>query len=102
MFSRSSFDKLRADNDKLILKMEENSALESRLLCVKPLTKEQLDAQVDWLNTWDQLRDTAIPMRFYEQFSKNLHLNESDKPRSNFWMRLWIRYKQGLQAHERF
>lgn len=44
-------------------------------LPIKPLTKQQLDAQVDWLNTWDQLRNTAIPIRFYETFSKNLDLS---------------------------
>lgn len=34
------------------------------------LTPEQIDNVVMWLNTWEQLKDTAIPIRFKEDFSK--------------------------------
>jgi len=33
---------------------------------MKTLTKEQIESVVTWMNTWDQLRETAIPMRFME------------------------------------
>ncbi len=52
-----------------------------------PLTRDQLQAQVDWLNTWEQLKDTAIPMRFYEQFSKNLDINPAADQKKPFWKR---------------
>lgn len=32
------------------------------------LTKEQIQAVINWMNTWDQLKDTAIPLRFKEDF----------------------------------
>ncbi len=49
---------------------------------------ERLQAQVDWLNTWEQLKDTAIPMRFYEQFSKNLQLDTCVDNKLPFWKRI--------------
>ncbi len=55
------------------------------------LSEEQLQAQVDWLNTWEQLKDTAIPMRFYEQFSKNLQLDGLEENIS-----LWNKIKKGF------
>lgn len=58
---------------------------------INPLTKEQLEAQVEWLNTWEQLRDTAIPLRFYEKFSKNLELSVDNKPIESFWKRIWTK-----------
>ena len=36
----------------------------------KTLSKTQIDAVVQWMNTWDQLRDTVITMRFREYFQK--------------------------------
>jgi hypothetical protein len=50
---------------------------------MKELTEEQVKEIVDWLNTWDEIRDTVIPMRFKESFCKPLMLcgvTCSDKP----------------------
>lgn len=33
------------------------------------LTDGQIDAVVQWMNTWEQLRNTAIPIRFKEDFT---------------------------------
>ena len=33
------------------------------------LSEEQIQAVIDWMNTWEQLRGTAIPIRFEEDFS---------------------------------
>ena len=30
------------------------------------LTQDQMQAVLDWMNEWDQLKDTAIPLRFKE------------------------------------
>jgi len=37
----------------------------------KKLTNGQVEEIVLWLNQWDQLKDTDIPIRFKETFSKN-------------------------------
>lgn len=52
---------------------------------MKELTEEQVKEIVDWLNTWDEIRNTVIPMRFKESFGKQLMLGGvtcSDKPTS--------------------
>lgn len=33
------------------------------------LTPEQIEAVVAWMNEWEQLKDTVIPIRFKEDFS---------------------------------
>lgn len=35
---------------------------------MKQLTKEQHEAILNWLKEWDQIKDTAIPIRFKESF----------------------------------
>ena len=35
------------------------------------LNENQIKIIIDWMNTWEQLRDTAIPVRFKEDFRKN-------------------------------
>jgi len=37
------------------------------------LKAEQIDEVVRWMNTWEQLKDTAIPIRFREYYSEQLH-----------------------------
>ena len=37
------------------------------------LKAEQIDEVVRWMNTWEQLKDTAIPIRFKEYYSEQLH-----------------------------
>lgn len=37
------------------------------------LKAEQIDEVVRWMNTWEQLRDTAIPIRFKEYYTEQLH-----------------------------
>lgn len=33
------------------------------------LNDTQIQAVIDWMNRWQQLKDTAIPIRFKEDFS---------------------------------
>ena len=35
---------------------------------MQQLTNEQIKAIIEWLNSWEQLKDTAIPLRFKEDF----------------------------------
>lgn len=35
------------------------------------LTKEQIEEVIKWMNTWEQLKNTAIPMRFKEDFTEH-------------------------------
>ncbi len=40
------------------------------------LNQEQIDLVIEWMNTWEQLKDTAIPLRFKEDFKfKYIDLN---------------------------
>ena len=39
---------------------------------MKNLSKEQIESVIEWMNTWEQLKDTAIPIRFKEDFTKLL------------------------------
>lgn len=34
-----------------------------------PFTTDQIETVIDWMNTWEQLKDTAIPIRFKEDFT---------------------------------
>lgn len=34
------------------------------------MTNQDVQNVVDWLNTWDQLRDGVIPIRFKEHFTR--------------------------------
>ena len=52
---------------------------------MKPLTQDQIDAVIDWMNKWEQLKGTAIPLRFKDDFTKQLNLSivnhsKADKP----------------------
>ena len=40
------------------------------------LNKEQIQKVIDWMNTWEQLKNTAIPLRFKEEFTKQLTLTD--------------------------
>lgn len=33
-----------------------------------PLTQQQIDLIFDWMNSYDQLKNTSIPLRFKEDF----------------------------------
>ena len=35
------------------------------------LSEEQIEAVVNWMNGWDMFRNTAIPLRFKEAFTKS-------------------------------
>lgn len=35
------------------------------------LTEEQIEAVVNWMNEWDVLKNTSIPLRFKEAFTKS-------------------------------
>ncbi|NQZ74535.1 MAG: hypothetical protein HRT61_00225, partial [Ekhidna sp.] len=41
---------------------------------MKTLTQDQIDAVIDWMNNWEQLKDTAIPLRFKQDWEKQLNL----------------------------
>ena len=34
------------------------------------LTPKQIEAVVNWMNDWEQLKGTSIPLRFKEDFSE--------------------------------
>jgi len=36
------------------------------------LTNGQIDVVINWMNCWEQLKDTAIPIRFKEDFTKKV------------------------------
>lgn len=36
---------------------------------ITPFTIDQIETVIDWMNTWEQLKDTAIPIRFKEDFT---------------------------------
>ncbi|MCP5063608.1 MAG: hypothetical protein GY936_14270 [Ignavibacteriae bacterium] len=38
------------------------------------ITQDQINAVVDWMNNWEQLKDTAIPLRFKDDWAKQLNL----------------------------
>lgn len=44
---------------------------------MKPLTPEQIKSVISWMNTWEQLKNTAIPLRFKEDFSNEYKGNTS-------------------------
>jgi len=49
------------------------------------LTQTQIDIVIDWMNNWDQLKNTSIPLRFKEDWTKQLNLaiashSKVDKP----------------------
>ena len=46
-----------------------NGEISNGLINMK-LTDKEVEAVVEWMNTWDQLRGTSIPMRFKEEFSR--------------------------------
>jgi hypothetical protein len=41
---------------------------------MKTLTQDQIDAVVDWMNNWEQLKGTVIPLRFKDDWTKQLNL----------------------------
>jgi hypothetical protein len=42
------------------------------------LSNEQVEAVVQWMNTWDQLKGTAIPIRFKEDWGEKFELFTDD------------------------
>lgn len=47
------------------------------------LNKQQVEEVINWMNEWEQLKGTAIPMRFAEDFNPKepeaVHGNEAEK-----------------------
>ncbi len=43
------------------------------------LTEEQIQLVIDWMNKWEQLEGTAIPIRFKEDFSNTNELDVRTK-----------------------
>ena len=46
------------------------------------LTIEQIDEVVKWMNTWQDLKYTVIPIRFREDFTKQLQQHSVGGPAS--------------------
>jgi len=40
---------------------------------MKTLTTDQINAVIEWMNTWEQLKNSAIPLRFIEDFTNQLN-----------------------------
>jgi len=40
---------------------------------MKTLTEDQINDVIIWMNEWDQLKDTVIPIRFKEDWTKQLN-----------------------------
>jgi hypothetical protein len=38
------------------------------------LTQDQIESIIDWMNSWEQLKDTIIPIRFREDFEYEVDL----------------------------
>ena len=48
---------------------------------MKTLTQDQINAVFNWLNNWEQLKNTVIPMRFKEDWGEQLNsLSKKKKP----------------------
>ncbi len=47
---------------------------------MEKLLKEQIDAIVEWMNNWEQLQGTAIPIRFEEDWSKQINFSDLPTP----------------------
>lgn len=67
------------------------------------LNKEQIEKVINWMNTWEQLKNTAIPLRFKEEFTKQLILtdvsqcNDIKKPKFSGQTIIIIDRKDGLK-----
>jgi|GEM_PF-4338295 hypothetical protein len=46
------------------------------------LTPEQIETVIEWMNEWEQLKNTVIPIRFKEDFMKKLTKDFEVKIRS--------------------
>lgn len=47
---------------------------------MKTLTQDQIQAVIDWMNNWDQLKGTSIPIRFKEDWMKQVDQNNERPP----------------------
>jgi hypothetical protein len=47
---------------------------------MKPLTQEQIEAVISWMNEYDQIRNTLIPVRFREYFEAELKNTKQMEP----------------------
>ncbi len=57
------------------------------------LTPIQVEEVIKWMNIWEQLKDTAIPIRFKEDFTKALLYQSGYGPCKNvtdYRKQLWI------------
>lgn len=43
------------------------------------LSQKQIESVISWMNTWEQLRDTAIPLRFKEDFKNKLKAEQENE-----------------------
>ena len=60
---------------------------------METLTQDQIKAVIDWMNEWEQLKNTVIPIRFEEDWIKQLNLINFEKPPIGLKPK-WIHDKQ--------
>jgi len=45
---------------------------------MKPLTHDQIEAVIQWMNGWNQLKDTSIPLRFKEDWTQKQSVSDQN------------------------
>lgn len=81
IYTESEFEALlKAEEDsmkdELFLSIEANEKI---LKEAATLNKSQISGVIDWINTWEQLKDTAIPLRFEEDFMSKLKAEQENE-----------------------
>ena len=61
---------VRAAIAELHKKIAQSEAWKQDYNFTPPLSPEQIDSVIMWLNTWEQIKDTSIPIRFKEDFTR--------------------------------
>lgn len=73
---------------------------------MKTLTHDQIESVIDWLNSWEQLKGTAIPLRFKEDWTNKLnsHSNIDNTPLGlkPKWIHDLYRKKEITEAIQRY
>lgn len=66
---------------------------------MEDLTDEQINAVINWMDSWEQLKDTAIPLRFKHDFSKSIKPQIGIVPR---WLHDQLRQQELMSAIIRY
>lgn len=65
------------------------------------LTYKQIEAVISWMNTWEQLRNTAIPMRFREDFTNKLQQAVENGAVCDLIGHEWFNYWDDINNYEK-